>query len=200
MLKLAWATHEAAKYACEHWHYSRCIPKSKLAKIGVWENEKFIGVVIFGVGANNNLGKPYGLHSTNVCELVRIALTTHRTPVTRIVSIALKMLRKAFPKLRLVISFADSEQGHKGTIYVAGGWMYAGASIPADEYIIKGKRWHGRSLRNSKPTHLTTKQYALLLDKDAQIIKGSSKLRFLMPLDDATKKIAVAFQREYVLK
>jgi hypothetical protein len=68
-LRLDWATHEAAKFACEHWHYSGCIPKSKIAKIGVWENERFIGVVIFGVGANHDLVKRYGLTPEQGCEL-----------------------------------------------------------------------------------------------------------------------------------
>jgi hypothetical protein len=36
-LKVDFCSHEAAKYACEHWHYSRCVPASKLIKIGVWE-------------------------------------------------------------------------------------------------------------------------------------------------------------------
>lgn len=57
-LKVAFCSYEAAKYACQNYHYSKTIPASKLVKIGVWENEKFIGAVIFGLGANNNLGKP----------------------------------------------------------------------------------------------------------------------------------------------
>ena len=28
-LKIDWATHEAAKYACLHWHYSKTIPTGK---------------------------------------------------------------------------------------------------------------------------------------------------------------------------
>ena len=62
-LKIDWATYKAAKYAVEHWHYSRCMPKSKLSKIGVWENGKFIGAVIFGYGATPEIGKPYRLVS-----------------------------------------------------------------------------------------------------------------------------------------
>jgi hypothetical protein len=46
ILKLDWCSHEAAKYACEHWHYSKCVPKQKTVKIGVWENSVFIGCVI----------------------------------------------------------------------------------------------------------------------------------------------------------
>lgn len=196
-LRLDWCSYEAAKYACEHWHYSKCIPKSKLAKVGVWENGIFIGAVIFGVGANNNLGKPFGIKQTECCELVRIALREHKSSVTRIVSIALKMVARAFPNLRLVVSFADTEQGHQGTIYVAGGWVFAGQSIPADEYIVNGKRWHGRSLRNSKPSYLTTKQYAKSLDSNAVVLKGSSKLRFLMGLGQKNKSLAELHRKPY---
>jgi hypothetical protein len=28
-LKIDWASHEAAKYACENWHYSKCLPAGK---------------------------------------------------------------------------------------------------------------------------------------------------------------------------
>ena len=50
-LRIDWASHDAAKFACENWHYSGVIPKSKLAKFGVWERDVFVGVVVFGVGA-----------------------------------------------------------------------------------------------------------------------------------------------------
>ena len=56
-LKIDWCTHEAAKYAVEHWHYSKRMPKSKLAKFGVWEGGKFVGCVIFGVGATPEIAK-----------------------------------------------------------------------------------------------------------------------------------------------
>ena len=74
-LKIDWATHEAAKYACENWHYSKSIPVPPLVKIGVWENSKFIGVLIFSRGASSNLLKPYGLDQTEGCELTRVSLT-----------------------------------------------------------------------------------------------------------------------------
>ena len=82
-LKIDWATHEAAKYACEKWHYSRSVPVPPLVKIGVWENEKFVGVVIFSRGATPSLLRPFGLKQTEGCELTRIALTKHVTPVSR---------------------------------------------------------------------------------------------------------------------
>ncbi|WP_459208945.1 Mom family adenine methylcarbamoylation protein [Bacillus haynesii] len=54
-LKIAWATHKAAKFACENFHYSKCLLAGKLVKIGTWEDGKFIGVVIFSRGANGRI-------------------------------------------------------------------------------------------------------------------------------------------------
>ena len=42
-LKIDWASHEAAKFACVNWHYSKCLPIGKLVKVGVWEDSKYIG-------------------------------------------------------------------------------------------------------------------------------------------------------------
>ena len=118
-LKIDWATHKAAKYACEHWHYSKKIPVNKLLKVGVWESGEFIGVIIFGLGASAQLHKQFGLKNTEVCELVRIALKKHQSPVSRMISIAFKFLRKNAPLLRVVVSFADPNEGHHGGIYQA---------------------------------------------------------------------------------
>lgn len=189
VLKIDWATHEAAKFACEKWHYSKCIPKSKLAKIGVWENDKFIGVVIFGVGATSDLVKRYGLRMEQGCELVRVALTKHQSPVSRIVAISMRYLKTQFPNLRLVVSFADPSHGHHGGIYQAGNWIFNGTSQSSDEYIYKGKRWQGRSFRNS---HKGMEKHP-----DVQIVKGSSKYRYLMPLDDEIRKQIMPLAKPY---
>ncbi len=189
VLKIDWATHEAAKFACENWHYSKCIPKSKLAKIGVWEDGKFIGVVIFGVGATSDLVKQYGLQMQQGCELVRVALTKHKTQVSRIVSIALKFVKSQFPNLRLVVSFADPLHGHHGGIYQAGGWIFNGTSQASDEYIYKGKRWQGRSFRH---LHKGMEKHP-----DVQVVKGSSKYRYLMPLDNDMRKQIEPLSKPY---
>lgn len=208
LLKLDWCSHEAAKFAVENWHYSRMMPHAKLAKIakiGVYEDGKFIGCVIFGSGATRQFGTRYGLTQFQICELVRIALREHQAPVTRIVAIALKLLKGAFPKLRMVISFADPEQDHVGAIYQAGNWTYTGMTTPSPEFIFKGRRWHGRAFNK----HLTPFQIAgcksnfdkaRKLDPSTTQIEGSSKHRYLMPLDEEMKKqiapLALAYPKK----
>ena len=92
-LRIDWATHEAAKYACENWHYSKCLPIGKLVKVGAWEAGAFIGVVLFGRGTSPQLGSKYSLGQDKCVELVRVALKAHATPVSRIMTIATKFLK-----------------------------------------------------------------------------------------------------------
>ena len=193
-LKIDWASHESAKYACEKWHYSRCLPVGKLVKVGAWENGIFIGVVIFGRGANKSLGTPYGLDQDKCCELVRIALRKHETQVSKIMMLAIKFLKKTNSGIRLIVSFADEEQGHHGGIYQATNWIYDGKTKAADEYIYNGKRWHGRAFRKSHGSH---RKY---IDKGLLIVKGSQKHRYLMPLDKKIRKQILPLSKKYPKK
>ncbi len=96
-LKINWATHESTRFACENYHYSRCLPTGKLVKIGAWENDSFIGAVIFSRGASPYLCRKYNLPQEESCELTRIALKKHSNPVTMICALALRFLKAKCP-------------------------------------------------------------------------------------------------------
>ena len=194
-LKIDWATHEAAKYACENWHYSKCVPKSKLSKVGVWERGKFIGVVIYGCGATPNLGKPYGLEQNKCIELVRIALTKHETPVSRIVRIANDWMHRANLGLRLIVSFADTSQGHHGGIYQAGNWIYSGQGDTAKFYMIHGKLTHPRTLGSAGLTQNI--DGARKKDLKAKVVIVPGKHRYLMPLDAEMREQILPLSKPY---
>lgn len=192
-LKIDWATHEAAKYACENWHYSKCMPAGKLVKIGVWEEGKYIGVVIFGLGATPNLSKSYNLTMQQCCELCRVALKAHKNPVTKIVKIALKFLKEKCPDLQLVVSFADADQGHHGGIYQGGNWIYSG-SVNLDHWVIFGKKMHPRSVVMKYGTQATA--HIKKLDPTAHK-KWGIKHRYLMPLTKDMKTKIIHLSKPY---
>lgn len=194
-LRIDWATHAAAKYACENWHYSKSVPKSKLSKVGVWENGKFIGVVIYGCGATPNLGRPYELQQNECIELVRIALTKHITPVSRIVKISNAWMHKANPGLRLIVSFADTSQGHHGGIYQAGNWIYAGRGASANFYMIHGKLTHPRTL--GLAGLIQNLSGAQKRDPNATVVNVPGKHRYLMPLDAEMKARILPLAKPY---
>jgi len=194
-LRIDWATHEAAKYACENWHYSKCLPVGKLVKVGAWEDGKFIGVVLFGRGATPNLGKPYGLGQDECVELVRIALTKHQNSVSRIASLAMKFLRKSNSNLRLIVSFADQSQGHHGGIYQAGNWVYNGNGDSAKFYMIKGKLTHPRSI--GAKGLVQNIHGARQIDPNATVVDVPGKHRYLMPLDEDMRQRIMPLAKPY---
>lgn len=191
-LKIDWATHQSAKYACENWHYSKCLPSSmqKRFAVGAWENEKFIGVVVFGHGANPSIGSPYGLSIYECCELTRVALKDHQSPVSRIIRIAISFLKKSNPKIKLIVSYADSGQDHHGGIYQAGNWFYVGISKGVDRIFFNGKDWHAKALRTSFPK-------LKMSDSRIKKIKGTDKYKYLMPLCDEIRKRIEPLRKPY---
>lgn len=187
-LKIDWATHEAAKFACVNWHYSKSVPVPPLVKIGVWEDGKFIGVVIFSRGASSNLLKPYGLKQTEGCELTRIALTSHAVAVSRIVRVAIAFLKKNSPMLRLVVSFADPYQGHHGGVYQAGNWIYAGETAASKIFIHNGKKLHSRQVSEKGFNIQQGVIRKTAKPSQCEVISTQGKHRYLMPLDAAMRE------------
>lgn len=136
-----------AKAAVERWHYSRRMPAAGLDCYGVREAGRFVGVLVFGYGANPHFAKPFGLDQHDVRELARVALCDQRrTRTTAIVAACLRQLRRDRPEVRLVVSYADTKQGHLGTIYQAGNWTYLGPSLGGRTIIVHGQPCHPRSL------------------------------------------------------
>lgn len=194
-LRIDWATHAAAKYACENWHYSQTMPVGKMVKVGAWEKEKFIGVAIFAWGMNRNLGSPYGLGITECCELVRVALTKHACQVTRVVSLAIKFLKKANDGLRLVVSFADPAANHHGGIYQGGNWAYLGTSSSGFEWRLNGKRLNKRAYTGQQ--FGGGSQSVAAIPKNAVKVSIPGKHRYLMPLDDEMRKQIEPLRKPY---
>lgn len=164
------------------------MPAGKSVKIGVWEDDKFIGCVIFSRGANNHLLQPYGLTQLEGCELTRIALDTHKTPVTKIMSIAIKMLKKQSPKLKLIVSFADYRQKHYGKIYQAGNWIYTGFVKSTPDFFINGRWQHQRNVHSL---------YGTIKGVNVPKRDGGYRLRYLMPLTDELKQQVIKLSKPY---
>lgn len=180
-LRLDWCSGKAARYACERWHYT--------------------GAILFGIGAGRSTdGRKYGLARANeVAELVRVALKPgHAHSVTRCVSIAIRMLRRQSPNLRLLISFADPQQGHHGGIYQGGNWLYTGETDEDRSYIIRGQPKHPKTIHSNgwKQNEDWLRRH---VDPNARCVRLPGKHRYLYPLDDEIRErvapLAVPFPK-----
>lgn len=175
-LRIDWADRRAARYACRNWHYAGCIPKSKQVYVGAWESGRFIGVVAFGRSSTPYLGNAYGLDQTECAELTRIALRDHLAPVSRIMAIAIRMIRRQSPGLRLLVSLADPSQGHHGGVYQATGWIYVGRSTKMKQHWFRGKWRNDTNLNRA-----CAAQPGLRETLATRTIDGKHK--YLFPLD-----------------
>ena len=197
-LRLDWCSHDAARHGVGRWHYSRKMPASKLVRIGVWEAGRFVGVVLYGVGANRHLARPFGLETTEVCELVRVALAPGRHhPTSKVVAISLRMLHRQSPGLRIVVSYADRKEGHFGTIYQASNWLFLGASHQS--YLrVKGAIVHPRSLyERHGPGGQSVAWLKRHVDPHAERVPMPAKLKYVYVFDRALRRQLAAQAQPY---
>lgn len=197
MLELRPASFKEAEYAAQTWHYSGTLAAPMRQALAVLEDGEWIGCIVFGCGATPNLGKPYGLEQNQICELTRVALRSHHTPVSRILSIALMLLHKQRPEIRLIVSFADSGQGHIGTIYQAGNWLYVGKR-ESHAYRVNGKVYHPRTLHRLHGKGGQSVEWLRAnVDPRAERIKVPVKYKYLYVFDPALRETLRAQRLPY---
>ena len=182
-LRLAFCGFAAALLAVRRWHYSGSMPASRRVCIGCWEDGRFIGAIVFSRGDTPNIARPFGLTTqAQVCELTRVALREHVTPTSRILAIAVRMLRRQSPGLRLIISYADPAHQHVGTLYQAAGWSYLGTTNRECLLRVHGRLSHPRSV-GSRFNHRGVEWLRAHVDPKAERIVLPAKFKYALPLD-----------------
>lgn len=206
-LLVAPCSRVAAERAVKQWHYSGTLPSGKLVLHGVWEDGRFIGMVAYGRGTNRHAGDPFGLTAAQNCELVRVALRDHASPVTKIVAASVRRLRQTSPGIRLLVSYADPRHGHHGGIYQAGNWTYVGTAAFQDDFMLHGRYRHNRSI-NAWTSHARKTGRFLegesrieflrrTVDPNASLVRSIPKHKYVLPLDRAMRRLVAPFAKPY---
>lgn len=173
-----------ARAAVMRWHYSKRMPVGRLICHGVWEAQRFVGVIVYGRGASQHLGAAFGCTQFETCELVRVALAPGRTvPTSRALGISLRLLRFGNPDLKLVISFADPAQGHAGILYQATNWLYTGLTSSSPQYLWRGRWCHNREMTSGA----FGKGGRVANISDLPMRMTEPKHRYVYPLLEATR-------------
>ena len=126
-------------------HYAKRWPSISYA-YGLFNGDKLIGVVTYGTPPSATLkrGVAGDEYKQDVLELNRLCLRHNRkNEASKLVGASLKML----PKNRIIVSFADTEQKHVGTVYQATNFLYCGLSAKRTDWKVKGKEHlHGQTI------------------------------------------------------
>lgn len=192
-MRLTKANTKAIKKACTEFHYAKSVPTIQYAYNVYNSNDEWCGVIVFGGGANNNLAKSFNVSNGEVLELERVALNGKQECTSQAVAIALRLLHKENPIVKMVVSYADHRQNHLGTIYKATNWLYLGKTITSDfQYFYNGKWTHERTI-NSKKNRDELKR---TLPKR----KNSNKFKYLYVFDKKTRNEYKNISLKYTTK
>jgi len=107
-------------------HYARRIPNIVYA-FGLYKYDNLLGIITFGIPPSPSLcvgicGKE---NKDKVIELNRLCLqNNYKNEASILVSRSLKLL----PKPKIVVSYADTSQGHIGYIYQATNFIFTGTT------------------------------------------------------------------------
>lgn len=189
MITLKKATAEAIRYACLKYHYSKCVPSSAYSYNVYNQADEWCGVILFGVGATPNIAKPFGMAQGEVLELVRVALNGKQPCTSECVGAALKRLHKDAPQVKIVVSYADADQGHLGIIYQATNWLYLGLNGKGERsaFIIHGKKIHPRTIGSAGGVQ-SLKWVREHIDKNASEFFTKGKNKYIYVFDKKLRK------------
>jgi hypothetical protein len=126
-------------------HYAKRIPSISYA-FGLFYKDELSGVVTYGTppSAPLRIGLAGLENSHRILELNRLCLKHNKkNEASMLVGRSLKLLKKG----TIVISFADTGQGHIGTVYQACNFVYCGLSEKRTDWKIKGlEHLHGQTI------------------------------------------------------
>lgn len=111
-------------------HYSGKVVQNSQLHFGIFLNGKCGGAMQFGPSLDKRKiqGLVNGTSWNSFIELNRMAFADWlpRNSESRAIGVALRMIRKAYPHIEWVVSFADGTQCGDGTIYRASGFVLTG--------------------------------------------------------------------------
>lgn len=190
-MRLEKASTKAIKYACLHFHYAKCIPITSIG-FSVFNNKnEWCGVITFGGGAGANMGMPYKLKYGQYLELTRMALNGKQESTSKAMSIAIRLIKKLCPSVKLLISYADKGQEHIGTIYQATNWNFVDESESSGEEVFYKGKWTHKRMSST-----VSKEVFKSLPKR----KKSGKYKYIFPLDKSLLSMCKELNKPYPKK
>ncbi|MBL4951082.1 hypothetical protein JK635_02355 [Neobacillus sp. YIM B02564] len=186
---------ELVKQICREKHYLHRVP-SIVASYGLYRNELLMGIITFGVPPSPYLMKICGEeYKKSVLELNRLWCfdESPRNSESFLISQGIKLLKRDKPEIKILVSFADTREGHLGYIYQATNWNFTGWSIPGGgSIVIDGKEYHPKNLNNKYNTSDLNKLKEILGTQNIFYRPRSKKCRYVKFISDKreNKKLA----------
>ncbi len=129
-IKIEPISAEAARHTVKMYHYSGKVVNNSQLNFGVFLNGRLEGAMQFGPSMDKSKLQPIveGTGWNGFIELNRMAFSDRlpRNSESRALSVAMRLIKKHYPHIQWVVSFADAAQCGDGTIYRAAGFALTG--------------------------------------------------------------------------
>ena len=93
---------------------------------------------------------------------------------------SIKYIKKYHKDVKILVSFADPEQGHDGIIYQATNWLYCGKSQPDEWYIVDGEKIHPRSMVAKYGTRSEGKLKEMGIEFERKLLTGKHRYVYIL--------------------
>ena len=132
-------------------HYSKSINGVKSTFcFKILFKESLVGAILFGQ-LSTTAWKKFSSSEEEVLELRRLVLvdSAKKNSESRVISQAIKQIKKASSTVKFIVSYADPNYGHTGVIYRASNFKFVGMSGKDKGFVDTetGKLYHSRALR-----------------------------------------------------
>jgi hypothetical protein len=180
-------TAKAANELVKRVHYSGTHTQNSQVHLGVFLDGKLEGAMQFGPPIDRRKVLPLveGTEWHNMIELNRMAFSERlpRNSESRALSVAFKLIKKAYPKMEWVLSFSDGCQCGDGAIYRASGFVLTGVKKNTTMLLMPDGSIKADKTLNDHPT----KKSGWWKKNGAKAISGF-QLRYIYFLSAAARK------------
>lgn len=164
-------------------HYSGKVVPNSQVHLGVFLGDRLEGAMQFGPSINKKgtMNIVQGTRWHGFIELNRMAFSERlpRNSESRAIAVAMRQLRKTYPHLEWVVSFADGTQCGDGTIYRASGFVLTDIRVSdalrvnpdtgATMHVIQAHHLKlSKEFRSWKPLDGYQLRYVYFLNQDAR--------------------------------
>ena len=100
----------------------------------------------------------------------------------------------------MIVSYADTEQGHIGTVYQASNWRYIG-EIGSYKIRFGDEIMHPRTMNErARRTGQSLREYIGASALRFENVRGLTRHKYIWPIDDSMKDLAMKLSKPYPQK
>ena len=170
--------HKLAKDIIIKNHYSHTFPAAELY-LGFYIDGKLNTVVLYGQSTASKMADSL---PGKYWELVRLFSFdwAGKNMESYCIGKSIRYIKEKYKNIKVLVSFADHEQGHEGTIYQATNWLYCGKSQPDEWYIVDGEKIHPRSMVAKYGTRSEGKLKEMGIEFERKLLTGKHRYVYIL--------------------